>query len=451
MDTSGHILIVGGGPAGHAAASELRKLGFGGGVSVACGEPYAPYDRPSCSKGVLSGHQLPTDISLDNDLPNVQFRLGRKAQWMDLRHRVVGFSTGETCRYDGLIIATGTSAVAPERVPVGAPGLHVLHTLDDAWRIRQDLRDAKRVAIVGGGLTGCEVACTVRSLAREAVLIHSGRQLMEKAVGGYVGALVTEAHDAAGTELRLGRRLSTVDRDGGRWRLWLDDGSNEHADVVIIAVGERPSVSWLADTGIDHSDGVLCDTTLRVIGVPDVVAAGAVARWPDPHGSDGSGRAAHWIAALEQGRAAARTLLHGRNAEPFTLLPLFWSDQLGLRIQICGEIDARADVEITEMRPWRRNTARAGVLATYRLGGRTIGVAGINAPRAFTAAAQALRQQRRRPPAPVSAPRPRHLARPVPAVAPAAAPAPPPGPIDRRGDNPTTVISRPPRHLRAVS
>ncbi len=92
---------------------------------------------------------------------------------------------------------------------------------------------------------------------------------------------------------------------------------------------------------------MLCDATLRVMGVPDVVAAGTVAKWPDPDGVDGPGRAAHWIAALEQGGAAARTLLHGRNAEPFPSLPLFWSEQRGLRIQICGEIDARAEVEIT--------------------------------------------------------------------------------------------------------
>jgi NAD(P)H-nitrite reductase large subunit len=448
MHTGSHILIVGGGPAGHAAASELRKLGFSGGVSVACGEPYAPYDRPSCSKGVLSGHQLPTDISLDNDLPDVHFRLGRRAQWMDPHRRLVGFSTGETCRYDGLIIATGTHAAVPERVPVGAPGLHVLHTIDDAWSIRQDLRNARRVAIVGGGLTGCEVACTVRALAREAVLVHSGRQLMEKVVGGYVASLVTEAHDAAGTRLRLGRRLSTVDRDHGRWRLWLDDGSTEHADVVIMAVGERPSVSWLADTGIDCSDGVLCDASLRVVGAADVVAAGAVARWPDPHSNDGPRRAAHWIAALEQGRAAARTLLHGGNAAPFTMLPLFWSEQLGLRIQVCGEIDARADVEITQMRPGRRNVARAGVLATYHRGGRAIGVAGINAPRAFTAAAQTLRQQRLQPPVRAIAPAVRRTARPVPTVTGRAAL--PAGPIDRRNDDPTSLIPRP-RHLRAVS
>lgn len=385
-----HVLIVGGGPAGHAAASELRRAGYTGGVSVACAEGHAPYDRPSCSKGVLTGHQVPADVALDNDIPGVEWRLGRRAQWLDHEQRLVGFDTGETCRYDGLIIATGTTSVVPDGMPVGAPGLHLLHTLDDAWKIRQDLRHARRVAVVGGGLTGCEVACTVRSLAREAVLIHSGPQLMAKTLGGYVASLVTEAHGAAGVELRLRTRLVRMDRDTGRWRLWLDDGSAVHADMVVVTVGERPAVSWLADSGLECGDGVLCDETLRVAGAAGVVAAGAVAKWPDPRDDAGPRRVGHWIAALEQGRAAARTLVRGHRAQPVSLLPRFWSEQFGLRIQVCGRIDPDADVAIAEVRPGRRDTARAGVLATYYLRGRAIGVAGINAPSAFTVAARTL-------------------------------------------------------------
>jgi NADPH-dependent 2,4-dienoyl-CoA reductase/sulfur reductase-like enzyme len=387
-----HVLIVGGGPAGYAAAAELRSLGYSGGVSVACAEAYAPYDRPSCSKGLLSGHQLPGDIMLDQgDLhAGVDWRLGRRATWLDPERHVVGFDTGETCRYDGLIVATGTHSVAPDGVPVGAPGLHMLHTIDDAWRIRQDLRHAGRVAVVGGGLTGCEVACGVRAQARDAVLIHSGPQLMSKVLGEYVGGLVTESHEAAGIDLRLRTRVVTMDRETGRWRLWLDNGTAVHADMVIMTVGERPSVSWLADTGIDCSDGVLCDEALRVVGARDIVAAGALARWPDVRRSETPQRVGHWIAALEHGRGAARTLLAGGDAEPVTVTPRFWSEQNGLRIQVCGRIDPGADIAISELRPGRRDTARAGVLATYYLDGMAIGVVGINAPHAFTIAARAL-------------------------------------------------------------
>jgi NAD(P)H-nitrite reductase large subunit len=386
-----HVLIVGGGPAGWSAAGELRRLGYTGRVSIANAEPHAPYDRPSCSKGLLSGHQVPADIMLDGtDLVDVEWRLGRRAAWLDPEQRVVGFDTAETCRYDGLIVATGTHTVTPESTPVGEPGLHMLHTIGDAWKIRQDLRHARRVAVVGGGLTGTEVACTVQALAREAVLIHSGRYLLSKVVGDYIGELVTHEHEASGMEVRLGTRVERMDRTTGRWRLLLDDGGTVHADMVVVAVGERPSVSWLDNTNIDCSDGVLCDAALRVVGAPNVVAAGAIARWPDLRRSQAPARVGHWIAALEHGRGAARTLLQGSNAQPVTLMPRFWSEQRELRIQVCGRIDPAADIAISELRPWRRDAARAGVVATYYLDGRAIGVVGVNAPHAFAITARAL-------------------------------------------------------------
>lgn len=407
---SGHILIVGGGPAGWSAATELRRLGYAGRVSVAGDEAYAPYDRPSCSKGLLSGHQVPADIMLnDAHLQDVEWRLGRRAIWLDPYQQVVGFDTGETCRYDGLIVATGTHAVAPAGVPAGAPGLHTLHTIDDAWKIRQDLRHARRVAVVGGGLTGCEVACTVQAMAREAVLIHSGRYLMSKVVGEHIAKAVTEAHEASGLTLRLGTRVVSMDRDAGRWRLWLDDGTAVDADMVVVSVGERPTVSWLDNGGIDCSDGLLCDETLRVVGTENIVAAGSIARWPDLRRSEVPQRIGHWIAALEQGRGAARTLLHGKDAEPVTLIPRFWSEQHGLRIQVCGQVYPATDVAITEQRPGRRDTARAGVLATYYLNGQAVGVAAVNAPRAVAVAARAL--QRDLPRRPQSLP----MAEPAPA------------------------------------
>jgi hypothetical protein len=115
-----------------------------------------------------------------------------------------------------------------------------------------------------------------------------------------------------------------------------------------------------------------------------------IARWPDLRRSETPGRVGHWIAALEHGRGAARTLLHGEDARPVTLLPRFWSEQHGLRIQVCGRIDPAADIAISELRPRRRDTARAGVVATYYLNGHAIGVAGVNAPQAFAITARAL-------------------------------------------------------------
>jgi hypothetical protein len=191
--------------------------------------------------------------------------------------------------------------------------------------------------------------------------------------------------------LRLGRRFRRLDRNRRGWVLVLDDGSEVVADLVVATVGDRPDVRWLAGAGVDVTDGVLCDEHLRVVGVADVVAAGTVARWPNLRYSAKPRRVGQWITALEQGRAAAASLLCSDHpSRPAALVPRFWSEQFGLRIQVCGEVptDGSAEMTVSRQRPGRRDTARAGVLVGYHRDGEQIGLVGVNAVRAFTTTAR---------------------------------------------------------------
>ena len=385
------IVVVGTGAAGWSAAGELRRLGFAGELVAIGAEPTHPYDRTACSKGLLNGHQKPKDTVLDlRGHPQVSWRTGTRVLDTDPYGRRLLLDTGETLAYDGLVVASGTRATLPRGWPTG-PGLHMLHDLADARSLRSALSGAGRVAIVGGGLTGCEVACAVTAMARSAVLVNSQRFLMPRSVGEPIGALITAAHLASGIDLRLGRKVADAEPRRTGWRLLLDSGETVSADLVVVTAGEKPDVDWLANTPADTSDGVLCDASLRVAGLDGVVAAGSVARWPDRrHGTDAPRRVGQWIMAVEQGRAAARTLLAGDYAPPVSLLPRFWSDQNGLRIEVCGRLSDQADVHVTELRPRRRDTARAGVVADYVEDGRLAGVVAVNAPRAFTVACRTL-------------------------------------------------------------
>jgi NADPH-dependent 2,4-dienoyl-CoA reductase/sulfur reductase-like enzyme len=388
--STGRILIVGAGPAGLAAAEEARRLGFAGRITIMGEERTGPYDRPACSKGLLNGHQNPRDalLAVPTDL-ELDWQLGRKAVHLDARERWVTAHTGEVYGYDGLVIATGARPALPKGWPT-APKIHVLHTLADAWKLRGDLKEARRVAIVGGGLTGCEVACAVRAMARNAVIIDSKHCLMHRAIGEAAGLLVTEDHQRAGNiEMRLGRRVKSV-HHSQEWQLLLDDGSVVSADVVVVANGGRPDVDWLAGNGIETSNGVLCDASLRVEGVPDVVAAGVIARWPNLWAGGPPDRVGQWIAALEMGRGAVRTLLAGRRSMPaMTLIPRFWSHQNDLRIQVIGNPAANADLHLVG-KGSRRPAARSGALASYYRGGHLIGLVAVNAAATFTAAARGM-------------------------------------------------------------
>lgn len=386
------ILIVGAGRAGVAAAEELRRAGFDGQVNLLGEESDGPYDRPACSKGLLTGHQRPRDVQLPvRTRSDLTFYLGRRAVGIDPEAREVHTDTGETFAYDGLVVATGGGAASPAAWARDEPDVHVLHTLSDAWKLRRSLRTAERVIVVGGGITGCEVASAVRSLARECVLIDPHPQVMTRALGEVVGRYVGDAIAADGVDLRLGRRVRSLQRVRRGWALELDNGEFVFGDLVVSTTGAKPDLGWLDGAGADLSNGVMCDEALRVRGLDDVVAAGMAARWPNLRYGHQPRRSEHWIGALMQGRGAARTLLADEGeAAPVTVVPRFWTDQFGLRIQVCGELEGDGEVGISEMRRGRRDTARAGVVVGYYRDDCLVGLVAVNAPHAFTSIARSM-------------------------------------------------------------
>jgi len=385
----GRILIVGTGRAGVAAAEELRRQGFPGEIAMLGAEKEGPYDRPSCSKGILTGHKRPQDTRMPFHDDDLTWYLGRRAVDLDADAHRVETDTGESFAYDGLVIATGSSPSMPRWA--ADPGVHLLHDLEHAWALRRALRNAERVIIVGGGITGSEVASAVRSMARDCVVIDSKPQVMVRALGEEVGNHVTDVMRGEGVDFRLGHRVASANRFRQGWVVQLDDGENLTGDVVVATTGGRPDVAWLENTGLDLSNGVACDETLRVIGLEDVVACGAVATWPNLRYGAQPRKAEHWISSLEQGRGAARTLLNeDGDPGPVTVIPRFWTEQWGLRIQVCGELVPDGEVSISEMKRHRRDTARAGVVVGYHRDDRLVGLVSVNAAHAFTSLARAM-------------------------------------------------------------
>ncbi|GIF66527.1 ferredoxin reductase [Asanoa ishikariensis] len=385
----GRILIVGTGRAGVAAAEELRRQGYPGEIAMVGAEKEGPYDRPSCSKGILTGHKRPQDTRMPFHDEDLTWYLGRRAVDLDPDNRRVETDTGESFAYDGLVIATGSSPSMPKWA--AEPGVHLLHNLEHAWSLRRALRDAERVIIVGGGITGSEVASAVRSMARNCVVIDSKQQVMVRALGEEVGNHVTDVMRGEGVDFRLGHRVASANRFRDGWMVQLDDGENLVGDVVVATTGGRPDTAWLENAGIDLSKGVVCDESLRVVGLEDVVACGAVATWPNLRYGPQLRKAEHWISSLEQGRGAARTLLaEDGDPGPVTVIPRFWTEQWGLRIQVCGELVPDGEVSISEMKRHRRDTARAGVVVGYHRDDRLVGLVSVNAAHAFTSLARAM-------------------------------------------------------------
>ena len=277
------VVIVGASLAGIRCAEALRRQGFDGRLVLVGDEPHRPYDRPPLSKEVLRGERAPEQLALVKpesfDALRLELHLGQRATALDLAARRVRLESGAELAYDGLVIATGARARALPGAPPLA-GIHVLRTLDDALAIRAELEARPRVAVVGAGFIGAEVAATCRQRGLDVTLIEALPHPMARVLNREVGMLCAAAHRDAGVDVRLGVGVQALEGGARVERVRLKDGSAVAADLVVVGIGAIPETHWLETSGLALGDGVLCDASLAA--APDVVAAGDVARWQHP-------------------------------------------------------------------------------------------------------------------------------------------------------------------------
>lgn len=342
------VVIVGGSLAGLRSAQALRREGHIGPLTIVSEEPHwPPYDRPPLSKQVLVGSLEPERVRLraPDDL-GADVRSGRRAAGVDLAERTVLLDDGETLPYGGLVVATGA---APRRIPGtdGLAGVHVLRTIDDSLALRSDLEGAAKVAVVGAGFIGCEVASSCRTLGLEVTVVDM-LPLPLAPLGARAGEVVRALHEAHGVQVRLGTGVAGFEGGPSVTGVRLSDGTTVDADVVVVGIGVVPNTHWLDGSGLELDDGVVCDQTCLAVGGDGRVAAvGDVARWEHPR--YGSSRVEHWTNAGEQAAHVAKALMQGPEAAgPFGPVPYFWSDQFGTKLQFVGTCGHDDDFEIVE-------------------------------------------------------------------------------------------------------
>jgi NADPH-dependent 2,4-dienoyl-CoA reductase/sulfur reductase-like enzyme len=372
-----HVVVVGASLAGLRAAEALRSDGHAGTITIVGAEAHAPYDRPPLSKRVLTGRVKADDVALAVDAGlDVAWRLGQPARSVDPARHVVVLADGEELAFDGLVLATGAHARALPHLGALA-GIHLLRTLDDALALRAALELGPRLLVIGAGFIGLEVAASCRELGLDVTVIEAAPVPLIAAVGPSVGAVVAALHREHGVDLRLG---AGVDRVVGADRVEgvrLRDGETIAADIIVVGVGAAPTTAWLEDSGIDLDGGIRTDDRLRVLiggrPRPDIVAAGDVARWDQPDGT--TARVEHWTNAVEQGAAAAVTLLRGDEAPPFAPVPYFWSDHYDRKIQMVGRAAPGDEMSIVDGSVDERR-----FVAAYGRHGRLVAALGVNRP-----------------------------------------------------------------------
>jgi 3-phenylpropionate/trans-cinnamate dioxygenase ferredoxin reductase component len=363
------IGIVGGSLAGLRTAESLRREGFDGEVVIVGAENHLPYDRPPLSKQVLAGTWQPDQALLrGTEELEATWLLGRTATALDVQHHILTLDGGEKLVCDGIVIATGA---VPRTLPGSedVAGVYTLRTMADCLTLRAELERGPRVAVVGAGFIGSEVASTCRARGLDVTVVEALPTPLSRVLGVEMGEVCGRLHGANGVTLRVGVGVEGLESgaDGRVAGVRLSDGSLTEADVLVVGIGVAADTGWLETSGLKLLNGVVCDAWCQAAS--GVVAAGDVARWTNPlYGVDM--RIEHWTNATDQAEAAARTLLRGRESTlPYAPVPYFWSDQYGTKLQFLGHTSGEDTVTVVEGTP---DDGR--FVAAYGRGGRTVGV-----------------------------------------------------------------------------
>ncbi len=382
--------IVGASLAGLSAASTLRGGDADASIVVVDPAPELPSDRPPLSKQVLSGEWEPDRAHqpLANKVGELglDLRLRTAATGLDVARRSLSLSDGTELVADGIVLAMGASA---RRLAGPAlAGVHVVRDLADTLAVRSELdQGPRRVGVIGAGFIGAEVAATCRERGLDVTMVEAAPTPMLRAFPEQIGAFVADLHRDHGTEVRLGVGVVGLvdDGDGRVAGIALADGSTVDADVVVVGIGVMPNTGWLDGSGLDLSNGVVCDST--TLAAPGITAAGDVASWVNEHFGEAM-RVEHWEHAIEHGEAAATRLLGGDPAAvPFLSVPWFWSDQYDLKIQMAGRPSGDDELHLMEGSFEERR-----FVVAFRRGDRCTGVLGVGRPRHVMQARMQLRE-----------------------------------------------------------
>jgi NADPH-dependent 2,4-dienoyl-CoA reductase/sulfur reductase-like enzyme len=375
--TSPNIVIIGGGPAGVFAAIEAKRRDPQAAVTLISEEPCEPYERPPLSKAVLLGSAAAADAPIAG--PNgmaghgVTLELDTACTAIDRIANEVVTASGRRFAYAALVIATGSVVRQISALPLGAPHVHYLRTEAHAVALARELKAARHLAVIGGGLIGLEVAASAAALGVRVTVIEIAPRILARVCDEDTSALVHHAHRRHGVDIRLNTALTGAQAapDG---RVALATGTDTvMADLVVVGAGAIPDDRLAAAAGLRTDTGIVVDTHCATSD-PRIFAAGDVVRFPGPHGLV---RQEDWRHAQDQGAVA------GRNAagaiDEYRSVPSFWSEQFDLYIQGVGSPPAKPDRRV------RRPGAGAGTTAAqinFELTGPYIAYAlGINAQR----------------------------------------------------------------------
>lgn len=378
------IVIIGAGQCGLKAAETLRQQGYNGDLVLIGDEPHAPYQRPPLSKAFLKGEIGIERLMLKGPdfygKLNIEALLSQRAVEIDAEQQKVMMQDGRKIAYGQLLLATGTRSRRIEVPGLDLPGVFSMRTIADVEAMTAAMKPGMKIAIIGGGYIGLEVAAALRSFNYEVTVIEGAERLLQRVVCPQMSAYFHQLHSDHGVDVHVASRFEAIEGRGQAERVRLADGTAIEADMVLMAVGAEP-VSDLAEAaGLRINNGIETDRQCRT-SLPHIYAAGDCASFH-------SNRYQRHIRlesvqnAIDQGKHAANALLGVE--DDYDPVPWFWSDQFDTKLQIAGLSQGYDRVEM------QGSEAENSFAIRYYAGDHLLCVDAVNLPRAHMMARREL-------------------------------------------------------------
>jgi phenylglyoxylate dehydrogenase epsilon subunit len=310
-------IIVGSSHAALEAATAIRLIDAEGALTLLTRDAHLPYS-PTILPYLVSGRARPDKVVLrgqdyfrDNAIAYVP---GAAAVSLDPAQSSLRLESGETWRYDRLLIATGAAPALPPVRGLNDVPFHVLRSMDDAVDLRQAIGQARSAIVLGAGLIGMHAA---ENMAKAGVAV-SVVELQPHVLSGYfeprASAIIERSFARNGVRLLLGQSLASVERRGEGCLATLADGKTIAADLLLVCTGVKPNIGFLDGSGLEVDSGILVDDWMRS-SLPNIWAAGDVAQARGFWG----GKVVNGILpnAVEQGRIAGLGMVGDSGVKPF--------------------------------------------------------------------------------------------------------------------------------------
>ena len=330
-------VIVGTGQAGFQTAASLRERGYEDAITLIGEEPHIPYQRPPLSKGFPLGTQDLESIELRprNFYPNhrIQLLAGERVTAIDRATKQVSLKSGGSIPYEKLVLAVGARNRTLPIKGAELDGVLYLRSLDEATVLKERMKSANEIVVIGGGFIGLELAAVACSLGKTVTVLEALPRLMSRVVAPIISEFYRELHSNKGVKILCNANVFEIRGSTGRVEsVLLDNGTHYPAELVFVGIGVVPNVEIARDAGLRITNGIAVNEFLQTDD-ENIFAIGDCAEHPCVFAGERI-RLESVQNAADQAQCVATTIAGERNR--YSALPWFWTDQFELKLQMAG-------------------------------------------------------------------------------------------------------------------